>query len=385
MADEIRATPRSPLFGLFSDIVNVPLDYMSNPQRTQQLQGLASLIRSTGVPSTLQNLSYDPSGRGLFTGSGGLGGTTRIRPEALDAAMTVAPFIGPSAKAAERVAMGAGKAAEGYANIAVPKILEKGGKPAELLVAMAEGSKSHIFIGPKAKIWNPKSNQLAKKMEKDGLSPQEIWSETGNWKAPDGNWKQEITDKVGEFRTNFDASIASKTNEYKGGLEGALGGMYRNPELYSAYPELLSNTRLTVTKLPDWLPESSNSAQYQRTFGGKNKVEMRNKTEEGALDSTTHELQHAVQNQEGWQSGGTEMMFRNLPNQSAFEQYRRMASEAEARAAATRRSMTAEERRAIFPEESYDIPIGQLNFGRSTPTSPIYSDPFSNTIADTVR
>jgi len=385
MADEIRATPRSPLFGLFSDIVNVPLDYMSNPQRTQQLQGLASLIRSTGVPSTLQNLSYDPSGRGLFTGSGGLGGTTRIRPEALDAAMTVAPFIGPSAKAAERVTMGAGKAAEGYANIAVPKILEKGGKPAELLVAMAEGSKSHIFIGPKAKIWNPKSNQLAKKMEKDGLSPQEIWSETGNWKAPDGNWKQEITDKVGEFRTNFDASIASKTNEYKGGLEGALGGMYRNPELYSAYPELLSNTRLTVTKLPDWLPESSNSAQYQRTFGGKNKVEMRNKTEEGALDSTTHELQHAVQNQEGWQSGGTEMMFRNLPNQSAFEQYRRMASEAEARAAATRRSMTAEERRAIFPEESYDIPIGQLNFGRSTPTSPIYSDPFSNTIADTVR
>lgn len=385
MADQIRATPRSPLFGLFSDIVNVPLDYMSDPRRTQQLQGLASLIRSTGVPSTLQNLSYDPSGRGLFTGSGGLGGTTRMRPEALDAAMTVAPFIGPSAKVAERVAMVAGKAAESYANIAVPKILEKGGKPAEILVAMAEGSKSHIFIGPKAKIWNPKSNKLAKEMEKDGLSPQEIWSETGNWKAPDGNWKQEITDKYAEFRTNFDASIASKANEYKGGLEGELGGMYRNPELYSAYPELLSNTRLTVTKLPDWLPESANTAQYQRTFGGKNKIESRNKTEEGALGSTTHELQHAVQNQEGWQSGGTETMFRDLPDLSAFEQYRRMASEAEARAAASRRTMTPEQRRAIFPEESYDIPLGQLNFGRSTPASPTYSDPFGNTIANTVR
>jgi hypothetical protein len=99
MADEIRATPRSPLFGLFSDIVNVPLDYMSSPQRTQQLQGLASLIRSTGVPSTLQNLSYDPSGRGLFTGAGGLGGTSRMRPEALDAAMTVAPMVGSAARA----------------------------------------------------------------------------------------------------------------------------------------------------------------------------------------------------------------------------------------------------------------------------------------------
>ena len=385
MADEIRATPRSPLFGLFSDIVNVPLDYMSDPKRTQQMQGLASLIRGTGVPSTLQNLSYDPSGRGLFTGSGGLGGTTRIRPEALDAAMTVAPFLGPSAKAAERVTMGVGKAAERYADIAVPKILEKGGKPAEILVAMAEGSKSHIFIGPKARIWDSKSNKLAKEMEKDGLSPQEIWSETGNWKAPDGNWKQEITDKYAEFRTNFDASIASKANEYKGGLEGELGGMYRHPELYSAYPELLSNTRLTLTKLPDWLPESANTAQYQRTFGGKNKVEMRNKTEEGALGSTSHELQHAVQNQEGWQSGGSESMFRDLPDQSAFEQYRRMASEAEARAAASRRNMTTEERRAIFPEESYDIPLGQLHFGRSTPSSPIYSDPFGNTIANTVR
>ena len=385
MADQIRATPRSPLFGLFSDIVNVPLDYMSDPRRTQQLQGLASLVRSTGIPATLQNLSYDPSGRGLFTGSGGLGGTTRVRPEVLDAAMTVAPFVGPSAKAAERVAMGAGKAAERYADIAVPKILEKGGKPAEILVAMAEGSKSHIFIGPKAKIWDSKSNKLAKEMEKDGLSPQEIWSETGNWKAPDGNWKQEITDKYAEFRTNFDASIASKVNNYKGGLEGELGGMYRNPELYSAYPELLSNTRLTVTKLPDWLPESANTAQYQRTFGGKNKIESRNKTEEGALGSTTHELQHAVQNQEGWQSGGTEMMFRDLPDLSAFEQYRRMASEAEARAAASRRTLTPEQRRAIFPEESYDLPLGQLNFGRSTPASPTYSDPFGNTIANTVR
>jgi hypothetical protein len=98
MADEIRATPRSPLFGLFSDIVNVPLDYMSDPRRTQQMQGVASFIRGTGVPSTLQNLSYDPSGRGLFTGAGGLGGTTRMRPEVIEAALTVAPMVGPVAR-----------------------------------------------------------------------------------------------------------------------------------------------------------------------------------------------------------------------------------------------------------------------------------------------
>lgn len=106
MADDIRATPRSPLFGLFSDIVNVPLDYMSDPRRTQQMQGMASFIRGTGVPSTLQNLAYDPSGRGLFTGAGGLGGTTRMRPEAIEAAMTVAPMVGPIARMTKGLPVG---------------------------------------------------------------------------------------------------------------------------------------------------------------------------------------------------------------------------------------------------------------------------------------
>jgi hypothetical protein len=119
MADEIRPTPRSPIFGLFSDLVNVPLQYMSAPQRTQQMQGLAALIRSTGVPYTLENLSYDPSGRGLFTGAGGLGGTTRLRPEAVEAAMTVAPMVGPFARMTKGLPVGAsiqdvGKSALSY-------------------------------------------------------------------------------------------------------------------------------------------------------------------------------------------------------------------------------------------------------------------------------
>jgi hypothetical protein len=122
MADQIRATPRNPFFGLFSDLVNAPLSYMSDPRRTQQMQGVASFLRSTGVPYTLENLSYDPSGRGLFTGAGGLGGTTRLRPEAAEAALTVAPFVGPAAQVGVRGATATGRAlgptaarmAEGY-------------------------------------------------------------------------------------------------------------------------------------------------------------------------------------------------------------------------------------------------------------------------------
>jgi len=83
MADQIRATPRNSLAALLSDAINSGVGYMKSPQRTQQLQGLGRLIESTGIPATVENLSYDPSGRGLFTGAGGRGGTTRMRPEAL--------------------------------------------------------------------------------------------------------------------------------------------------------------------------------------------------------------------------------------------------------------------------------------------------------------
>ena len=145
MADDIRATPRSPLFGLFSDIVNVPLDYMSDPRRTQQMQGVASFIRGTGVPSTLQNLAYDPSGRGLFTGAGGLGGTTRMRPEVIEAAMTVAPMVGPVARIAGRGAMAAGRAGEQFAERSLPGVMERGGLPAEMAMGLAQGSRSQAL------------------------------------------------------------------------------------------------------------------------------------------------------------------------------------------------------------------------------------------------
>lgn len=143
MADEIRPTPRSPILGLFSDLVNLPLQYMSAPQRTQQMQGVAEFIRGTGVPSTLERLSYD---QGLFTGAGGLGGTTRLRPEVAEAALTVAPMVGPGARVAGRGAMAAGRAGERYAERVVPQIMERGGLPAEMVSAMGQGTQSPLTV-----------------------------------------------------------------------------------------------------------------------------------------------------------------------------------------------------------------------------------------------
>jgi hypothetical protein len=146
MADEIKATPRNSLAALLSDAINSGVGYMKSPKRTQQLQGLGRLIESTGIPYTAESLSYDPSGRGLFTGAGGLGGTTRMRPEALEAAMTVAPVVGPAARIANRGLMATGRAGERVAERVVPQIMERGGLPAEIMQGMSRGTVSPLDV-----------------------------------------------------------------------------------------------------------------------------------------------------------------------------------------------------------------------------------------------
>jgi hypothetical protein len=219
-------------------------------------------------------------------------------------------------------------------------------------------SMAGVFVGKGARTWNQSMNDLAQQMEKQGASAEQIWEKTGNFKGPEGSWRQEISDAAAKFRTNFNASAASKANNYKGGIEGPIGGMYEHPELYKAYPELLRTNRMSVTKLPDWLPPSTESGMYSRTFGGKGKTEIRSQTETGALGLTAHELQHAIQNIEGLPSGGTEAMFG--VGEEAFKKYRLLAGEAEARAVAARRAMTDEQRKAMFPLSNYDVPVNQL-------------------------
>jgi hypothetical protein len=146
MADQIRATPRNSLAALLSDAINSGVGYMKDPRRTQQLQGLGRLIESTGIPYTVESLSYDPSGRGLFTGAGGLGGTTRMRPQALEAAMTVAPFVGPTARAGTQAAMVAGRAGERLAERVVPQIMERGGMGANILQGLSNRTISPLDV-----------------------------------------------------------------------------------------------------------------------------------------------------------------------------------------------------------------------------------------------
>lgn len=99
--DFIRATPRNPVLGFLSDIVGSSY----SPQRTQQMQGMANFFGAPAISQTLDRISF---GEPLTTGAGGLGGTTRIRPEALEAGMTVAPFMGLTARLTKGLPVGMG-------------------------------------------------------------------------------------------------------------------------------------------------------------------------------------------------------------------------------------------------------------------------------------
>ena len=135
--DTLSATPRNEYLGALADLI--AQSYA--PERTQQMQGVAKFLSAPAISQTLDRLSY---GEPLTTGAGGLGGTTRVRPEVLEAAMAVAPAAQPvtmatlqAARAARQAAMKAGMAGERYAERVVPGIMERGGLPAEMLNAMA--------------------------------------------------------------------------------------------------------------------------------------------------------------------------------------------------------------------------------------------------------
>lgn len=134
--DGIRATPyRSPIAGTANDILGGLLGYMRDPRRTQQMQGLAGLLESTGIPKTVERLAFGEPLANIRQANVPL-----LRPETAEALLTLAP-VPP---AAGRATMAVGRAGERLAERVVPQVMERGGMPAGLLQDLAQGSRSQI-------------------------------------------------------------------------------------------------------------------------------------------------------------------------------------------------------------------------------------------------
>jgi hypothetical protein len=135
--DGIRATPyQRPVIGGVNDLIGGLLGYMRDPRRTQQMQGLAGLLESTGIPKTVERLAYNEPLTNIQQAN-----IPALRPETANALLSLLPV--PSG--ANRAAMAAGRAGERMAERVVPQVMERGGVPAGLLDALAQGSTSNVY------------------------------------------------------------------------------------------------------------------------------------------------------------------------------------------------------------------------------------------------
>jgi hypothetical protein len=157
-------------------------------------------------------------------------------------------------------------------------------------LAMGAPALAGIFVGKGSRTWDALNAQKAKDLEKAGVDPKTIWQETGTWKGPDGKWRQEIGDQPAQITDDVFYGIKEKQR-----FEGPMSKALSHEELYKAYPD----TREIRSGFYAWrTPEG----QYDRatdtiTAGGPGTTSQKS--------AAIHELQHAIQQREGFAKGGS--------------------------------------------------------------------------------
>jgi len=261
-----------------------------------------------------------------------------------------------------------------------------------LAAALKGGSAANlaIFAGPAALMADKIAFSKAQSLEKGGATPEQIWSQTGWFKGPEGKWRFEINDKPSQWRPEMGSDIAGRIDSMNTSVNGAtIGNTFSHPALMASYPEL---SDITLMHSASGNPGASFNGsgitlESVNGYAAKDKLQSR----------TLHELQHAIQGKEGFARGGNpalvqqeinqsldslrqeagDMSFGRVPysenrmqflldkqkeieNRNSLDEYRRLAGEAEARAVQARMNMTHAERQATPPWVSYDVPWDKL-------------------------
>jgi hypothetical protein len=172
------------------------------------------------------------------------------------------------------------------------------------LLGMAEVG---MFVGAGSKAFDKAMAFAASKLEKKGITPQEIWKETGTVRGPDGQWRQEISDKESFVKGTkpfedvimgaYDRGVLKTGNQlYKTTVEDV---MYHNP-LKEAYPELMNTETRMLRKGSD-----SRGSLRKDVMNKQQVLEVRKDLPpEDARSTMLHELQHGIQESEGFAAGG---------------------------------------------------------------------------------
>jgi hypothetical protein len=160
-----------------------------------------------------------------------------------------------------------------------------------------------LYIGSKANINEGLKNALsnAKNLIKEGASMEKVWRETGWFKdAKDGEWKYEIDDFDSFFKG---IDTRAKLTKLINGGKFKLGQIFNHAELFRAYPELRSIDVELIHK---------DSGQPEGAWvNDKNLIQVRANTNNptDVKFALLHELQHSIQDEEGFAQGGSQKLF----------------------------------------------------------------------------
>lgn len=148
--------------------------------------------------------------------------------------------------------------------------------------------------------------QQAEQMETEGLDSEEIRQKTGWFRGSDNQWRYEINDK--ELLVDGDVLFKDVFGE-KG--EATLGELIEHDALFTAYPQLKS-----IPVYPVWLPgnmlggytPSLGCISVNRAYFTEQFHEKSNEFKETMI----HEIQHAIQDIEGFASGASEKYWERI-------------------------------------------------------------------------
>lgn len=237
-----------------------------------------------------------------------------------------------------------------------------------------------IFGGKMAKTADLAALQRAQDMAAGGATRDDIWRQTGWFQGADQQWRFEIPDQKAKLKpeTGWD--------KLSGG--GAVSDRLKHPEFYAAYPSAADVNMETMTPVgmgAGWRATYTPAARLgDETISPAEITLNRSMTNADQRSAALHELQHHVQEEEGFAPGGdagspeVKLAAMQRLNEAksrspeakfgpgAVDLYRRqvyhdLAGEVEARNVQARRDMAPAMRRNIPPWQTEDtLPADQV-------------------------
>jgi len=287
--------------------------YAYTPKTQAEMKALEAMMAVMGPPMDLMDyLKVPPIGPGLPTLASAMQGvdTAAVRlsqKQAVDAARRAGQAVKKAATSDDMA-------------YAIENLVKKTGYgPME------------IMVGPKSKTFRHDAAALAEQMEKEGKNRNEIWKATRTVRAPDNQWKQELSDlnmkysaspvrsrqyetdrkrysqAIDKATTQDELQAAQKYYEKQRGKNslnfiGKAQEFVEHPELFQAYPELANYAFRELEPTHNKFTAPQNAYGFyspgQKTITVNTDAPFKRST-------ALHELQHAIQEIEGWQGGSS--------------------------------------------------------------------------------